>query len=201
VSSAPGIERKNAEPDQSDWSLLARVVQKDDAALAALYDRYSGLVYSEALRILRDKGAAEEILQDIFYQVWRTAEKFDPQRGSLPGWLVVVTRNRAISKLRRRSTSGDDELNENSVACTFNLESAAAQNQLLSRVRGAMQTLPEGQREAIELAYFEGMTHSEIASKTGEALGTVKTRIRSALEVLRRAVGFTNPGKMTKEVG
>jgi RNA polymerase sigma-70 factor, ECF subfamily len=201
VSSAPGIERKNAEPDQSDWSLLARVVQKDDAALAALYDRYSGLVYSEALRILRDKGAAEEILQDIFYQVWCTAEKFDPQRGSLPGWLVVVTRNRAISKLRRRSTSGDDELNENSVACTFNLESAAAQNQLLSRVRGAMQTLPEGQREAIELAYFEGMTHSEIASKTGEALGTVKTRIRSALEVLRRAVGFTNPGKMTKEVG
>ena len=75
-----------------------------------------------ASRILRDKGAAEEILQDIFYQVWRTAEKFDPQRGSLPGWLVVVARNRAISKLRRRSTSGDDELNENTVACPFNLE-------------------------------------------------------------------------------
>lgn len=201
MSSAPGIERKNAEPDQSDWSLLARVVQKDEAALAALYDRYSGLVYSEASRILRDKGAAEEILQDIFYQVWRTAEKFDPQRGSLPGWLVVVTRNRAISKLRRRSTSGDDELKENAVACLFNLESVASQNQLLGRVRGAMEGLPEGQREAIELAYFEGMTHSEIASKTGEALGTVKTRIRSALEVLRRAVGFTNPGGMTKEVG
>jgi RNA polymerase sigma-70 factor, ECF subfamily len=201
VSSAPGIERKNTEPDQSDWSLLARVVQKDEAALAALYDRYSGLVYSEASRILRDKGAAEEILQDIFYQVWRTAEKFDPQRGSLPGWLVVVTRNRAISKLRRRSAGSDDELNENAVACPLNLESAASQNQLLGRVRGAMESLPEGQREAIELAYFEGMTHSEIASKTGEALGTVKTRIRSALEVLRRAVGFTNPGGMTKEVG
>jgi RNA polymerase sigma-70 factor (ECF subfamily) len=201
VSSAPGIERKNAEPDQSDWLLLARVVQKDEAALAALYDRYSGLVYSEASRILRDKGAAEEILQDIFYQVWRTAEKFDPQRGSLPGWLVVVARNRAISKLRRRSTNSDDELKENAVACPFNLESAASQNQMLGRVRGAMANLPEGQREAIELAYFEGMTHSEIASKTGEALGTVKTRIRSALEVLRRAVGFTNPGGMTKEVG
>jgi RNA polymerase sigma-70 factor (ECF subfamily) len=201
VSSAPGIERKNAEPDQSDWSLLARVVQKDEAALAALYDRYSGLVYSEASRILRDKGAAEEILQDIFYQVWRTADKLDPQRGSLAGWLVVVARNRAISKLRRRSTSSDDELKENAVACPFNLESAASQNQMLGRVRGAMESLPEGQREAIELAYFEGMTHSEIASKTGEALGTVKTRIRSALEVLRRAVGFTNPGGMTKEVG
>jgi RNA polymerase sigma-70 factor (ECF subfamily) len=191
----------NAEQDQSDWSLLARVVNKDESALAALYDRYSGLVYAEASRILRDKGAAEEILQDIFYQVWRTADKFDPQRGSLPGWLLVVARNRAISKLRRRSTSGDDELNENAVACTFNLESAASQNQLLGRVRGAMESLPEGQREAIELAYFEGMTHSEIASKTGEALGTVKTRIRSALEVLRRAVGFTNPGGLTKEVG
>lgn len=194
MSSAPGTERKNAAQDQSDWSLLARVVQKDEAALAALYDRYSGLVYAEASRILRDKGAAEEILQDIFYQVWRTAEKFDPQRGSLPGWLVVVARNRAISKLRRHSTSSDDELNENAVACPFNLESAASQNQLLGRVRGAMENLPEGQREAIELAYFEGMTHSEIASKTGEALGTVKTRIRSALEVLRRAVGFTNAG-------
>ncbi len=194
MSSAPGTEQKNASQDQSDWSLLARVVQKDESALAALYDRYSGLVYAEASRILRDKGAAEEILQDIFYQVWRTAEKFDPQRGSLPGWLVVVARNRAISKLRRRSTSSDDELNENTVACPFNLESAASQNQLLGRVRGAMESLPDGQREAIELAYFEGMTHSEIASKTGEALGTVKTRIRSALEVLRRAVGFTNAG-------
>jgi RNA polymerase sigma-70 factor (ECF subfamily) len=201
VTSAPGADRKNAAQDQSDWSLLARVVQKDESALAALYDRYSRLVYAEATRILRDKGAAEEILQDIFYQVWRTAEKFDPQRGSLPGWLLVVARNRAISKLRRRSASSDDELNENAVSCPFNLESAASQNQLLGRVRGAMKNLPEGQREAIELAYFEGMTHSEIASKTGEALGTVKTRIRSALEVLRRAVGFTNPGGMTKEVG
>ena len=201
MTSAPEIERKNAGQDQSDWSLLERVVKKDEAALAALYDRYSRLVFAEASRILRDKGAAEEILQDIFYQVWRTAEKFDPQRGSLPGWLLVVTRNRAISKLRRRSVTGDDELNENAVACTINLESAASQNQLLGRVRGAMESLPEGQREAIELAYFEGMTHSEIASRTGEALGTVKTRIRSALEVLRRAVGFTNPGGMTKQVG
>jgi RNA polymerase sigma-70 factor (ECF subfamily) len=201
VTAAPGTEQKRTGQDQSDWSLLARVVKRDEAALAALYDRYSRLVFAEASRILRDKGAAEEILQDIFYQVWRTAEKFDPQRGSLPGWLLVVTRNRAISKLRRRSATGDDELNENAVACAINLESAASQNQLLGRVRGAMESLPEGQREAIELAYFEGMTHSEIASRTGEALGTVKTRIRSALEVLRRAVSFTNPGGMKKQVG
>src|SRR5579863_543367 len=104
-------EQNNAPRAESDWSLLERVVRKEESALAALYDRYSGLVFAEAMRILRDKGAAEEILQDIFYQVWRTAEKFDPQRGSLPGWLLVVTRNRAISKLRRRGTIGDDELN------------------------------------------------------------------------------------------
>jgi len=89
-----------AEQNDSDWSLLARVVQRDESALAALYDRYSGLVYAESLRILRDSGAVEEILQDLFHQVWRTAEKFDPARGSLPGWLLVAARNRSISRLR-----------------------------------------------------------------------------------------------------
>jgi RNA polymerase sigma-70 factor (ECF subfamily) len=189
LNSAPDAEQLNAAQANSDWSLLARVVQRDESALAALYDRYSGLVFSEAARILRDKGAAEEILQDIFYQVWRTAEKFDSSRGSLPGWLVVVTRNRAISRLRRRGGRTDEELSENEVSFPFNLETAAAQNQLLGRVKSAMVSMPEGQREAINLAFFEGMTHSEIATKTGEPLGTVKTRIRSALEALRRAVG------------
>jgi RNA polymerase sigma-70 factor (ECF subfamily) len=189
VNSAQDAEQLNAQRADSDWSLLARVVQRDESALAALYDRYSGLVYSEALRILRDKGAAEEILQDIFYQVWRTAEKFDRSRGSLPGWLVVVTRNRAISRLRRRGGRTEEELSENEVSFPFNLETAAAQNQLLERVKSAMAEMPEGQREAINLAFFEGMTHSEIASKTGEPLGTVKTRIRTALDVLRKVVG------------
>jgi RNA polymerase sigma-70 factor (ECF subfamily) len=189
VNSAPDAEQLNAATADSDWSLLARVVRRDESAFAALYDRYSRLVYSEAVRILRDIGAAEEILQDIFYQVWRTAEKFDSSRGSLPGWLVVVTRNRAISRLRRRGGRTEEELSGNEVLFPFNLETAAAQNQLLGRVQSAMASLPDGQREAINLAFFEGMTHSEIASKTGEPLGTVKTRIRSALEFLRRAVG------------
>ena len=134
-SPAPGTERKNAAQDQSDWSLLARVVQKDESALAALYDRYSGLVYAEASRILRDKGAAEEILPDIFYQVYGGFLQRSSIRNRAvlcrAGSCVVCARNRAISKLRRRSTSGDDELNENAVACPFNLETAASQNQLL----------------------------------------------------------------------
>lgn len=174
------------ENSASDWSLLERIVRKDESALATLYDRYSGLVYSESLRILRDTGAAEEILQDLFLQIWRTAEKFDPQRGSLPGWLLVAARNRSISRLRRRDSRPNDELTETSVVLPCNLETTAVQNQLLGRVKNALNSLPNGQREAIELAYFEGMSHSEIASHTGAPLGTVKTWIRTAMDTLKR---------------
>ena len=171
----------------NDWSLLERVVRKDESALSALYDRYSGLVFSEAKRILRDTGAAEEILQDLFYQVWRTAERFDAARGSLAGWLLVAARNRAISRLRRK-TGKTEELDENGVILRVDLESVAAQNILLDKVRGVMGSLPEGQRQAVELAYFEGMSHTEIAEKTGQPLGTVKTRIRTAMETLKRVL-------------
>lgn len=171
----------------SDWSLLERVVRKDESALSALYDRYSGLVFSEAKRILRDTGAAEEILQDLFYQIWRTAERFDSARGSLAGWLLVAARNRAISRLRRK-TGKAEELDENGVILRVDLESVAAQNILLDKVRVVMGNLPEGQRQAVELAYFEGMSHTEIAEKTGQPLGTVKTRIRSAMETLKQVL-------------
>jgi RNA polymerase sigma-70 factor (ECF subfamily) len=171
----------------TDWSLLARVGQKDEEALSALYDRYSGLVFSEAKRILRDTGAAEEILQDLFYQVWRTAERFDPAKGSLAGWLLVAARNRAISKLRRKGAAVEG-LRENEVSLPVNVESHAAQNLLLDKVKTVMGTLPDGQREALECAYFEGMSHTEIAEKTGQPLGTVKTRIRSAMEALKKVL-------------
>jgi RNA polymerase sigma-70 factor, ECF subfamily len=188
VNSALQAEDSSAPRAESDWSLLERVVRKEESALAALYDRYSGLVFAEAMRILRDNGAAEEILQDIFYQVWRTAEKFDPARGSLPGWLMVVTRNRAISRLRRSGSRSDEELDQNAVSVSINLENAASQKQMIDRLKSVMSAMPDSQRQAIELAFFEGLTHSEIAAKTGEPLGTIKTRIRSALEVLRRSV-------------
>lgn len=187
MNSALQAEDNTAPRAESDWSLLERVVRKEESALAALYDRYSGLVFAEAMRILRDNGAAEEILQDIFYQVWRTAEKFDPARGSLPGWLMVVTRNRSISRLRR-SSRNDEELDQNAVSVSINLENAASQKQMIDRLKSVMSGMPDSQRQAIELAFFEGLTHSEIAAKTGEPLGTIKTRIRSALEVLRRSV-------------
>lgn len=177
----------NAARAISDWSLLERVVQKDESALSLLYDRYSGLVFSEAKRILRDAGAAEEILQDLFYQIWRTASQFDPARGSLAGWLVVVARNRAISKLRRKGGKSE-ELQENAVDLRVDLESSASQNLLVEKVRKVLGGLPEGQRAAVEYAYFEGMSHTEIAAKMGEPLGTIKTRIRSAMETLKQVL-------------
>jgi RNA polymerase sigma-70 factor, ECF subfamily len=171
----------------TDWSLLARIGNKEEEALSALYDRYSGLVFSEAKRILRDSGAAEEILQDLFYQVWRTAERFDPAKGSLAGWLLVAARNRAISKLRRKGGI-TEELHENGVSLGVDVESHAAQNLLIDKVRAVMKSLPENQRQALECAYFQGMSHTEIAEKTGQPLGTVKTRIRSAMEALKKVL-------------
>jgi len=167
---------------------MERMVQRDEAALEALYDRYAGLLSSVLNRILRDTQAAEEILQDIFYQLWRTAAQFDPSRGSLPGWLMVIARNRAISRLRHHNPAAGEELLENTVSLPFNLEAAIAQKELLGRVKGVIETLPKEQRAAVELAYFEGLTHSEIAERTGDPLGTVKTRLRTALETLKRAM-------------
>ena len=118
---------------------MQRIVQRDESALAMVYDRYAGMLLSVLNRILRDKQAAEEILQDIFFQLWRSAERFDGSRGSLPGWLVVVGRNRAISRLRHHNPAAGDELNENTVASAFNLEGAVAQQQLLSRINGALE--------------------------------------------------------------
>jgi RNA polymerase sigma-70 factor, ECF subfamily len=167
---------------------MERMVQRDEAALEALYDRYAGLLSSVLNRILRDRQAAEEILQDIFYQLWRTAPQFDPSRGSLPGWLMVIARNRAISRLRHHNPAAGEEFLENTVFLPFDLEGAIAQKELLGRVKGAIEALPKEQRATVEFAYFEGLTHSEIAERTGDPLGTVKTRLRTALETLKRAM-------------
>jgi RNA polymerase sigma-70 factor, ECF subfamily len=181
VSSKPGAELR-----ATDAALIERIVARDEAALSLLYDRYSGMLSAVLNRILRDGQAAEEVLQVIFFQLWRTARRFDSERGSLAGWLLVIARNRAISRLRRRNPAAGDELSENSVVLPLNLESAVAQEQLLGRVKIALADLPAEQRACIELAYFEGLTHTEIAERIGDPLGTVKTRLRSAVETLKR---------------
>src|SRR5579875_2616441 len=168
-----------------DSVLLERVRRGDESAMAALYDRYAKVVYSVSLRVLRDVPAAEDVLQEIFMQVWRNPGSFLETKGSLGGWLAVVARNRAIDSLRRRRPT--DQVEEVALASPFNLAEEAERNSLMERARSAIVHLPTEQRKTLEMAFFDGLTHTEIAEMTGDPLGTVKTRIRSALLSLRKA--------------
>lgn len=173
----------------SDLTLVEHIVTGDEAALATLYARYSGMLYAMLLRILKDTGAAEELLQDTFLQVWRGAGQFDASRGTLAGWLLVMGRSRALSRLRvtRRRVVFEvpEEFSIDAVASPQDLEDEAMRMQLSERLRGAIATLPVKQREAVELAYFEGMSQTAIALRTGSPLGTVKSRVRGAIQALK----------------
>lgn len=171
---------------EDDALLLTRVHLGEESAMASLYDRYSRLVYSVALRVLRDAAAAEDVMQEVLMQVWRSPSTFASARGSLGGWLAVVARNRAIDLLRRRRPT--DSVDDVPLASSFNLAEEAERTSLMEHARGAIQQLPPAQRKTLEMAFFDGLTHSEIAEMTGDPLGTVKTRIRGALLSLRKAL-------------
>jgi RNA polymerase sigma-70 factor, ECF subfamily len=176
-----------------DSALIEKMMAGDEAALSALYDRYAPMLFGMLKRVLNDQQAAEEVLQDLFLQLWRNAGQFDASRGSLPAWLMVIGRNRAISRLRGRRDRELLEAEEGEFAGTFvssqNIEDEAARAQAARRVASALEKLPAEQRQVVELAYFEGMTQSEIAARTGAPLGTVKTRTRSAMQTLRQMLG------------
>lgn len=169
-----------------DLSLLALVQRGDERAMGQIYDRYSRLVYSVALRVLRDSAAAEDVLQEIFMQIWRSPDSFLATRGSLGGWLAVVARNRAIDVIRRRRVMTPVE--DVALASRTNLADEAERNWLTAKARSIIQTLSTEQRKTIEMAFFDGLTHTEIAEMTGEPLGTVKTRIRAALIAVRKGM-------------
>jgi RNA polymerase sigma-70 factor (ECF subfamily) len=154
--------------------------------MATLYDRYSAIVYAVALRVLADTGAAEDVLQEVFMQLWRNPGMFDSSRGSLAPWLTVIARNRAIDALRKRRPESDVE--DVVLAVETDMAGEADRGRVMQKVRGALSEMAAPQRTALEMAYFEGLSHSEIAAKTGEPLGTIKTRIRAGLLTLRRAV-------------
>ncbi|MGA9529456.1 MAG: sigma-70 family RNA polymerase sigma factor [Terriglobales bacterium] len=170
----------------SDSSLINAIRAGDQGAMAKLYDRYSSIVYSVALRVLQDTGSAEDVLQDTFVMLWRNPGAFDASRGNMPAWLAVIARNRAIDSLRRRRPETD--MDDVVVSIEPDLASSTDRSRAMEKVRGVLETMPDTQRSVLEMAYFEGLTHAEIAEKTGEPLGTIKTRIRSGLLSLRKAL-------------
>ena len=169
-----------------DGVLLGLVGQGDETAMATLFDRYSRVVYSVALRVLRDPAAAEDVLQEVFMQIWRKPETLVGNRGAVGAWLAVVSRNRSIDLLRRRKPT--DSVEDVVLASPMNLANESERNVMIERARAIMVALPMEQRKTLEMAFFDGLTHSDIAETTGDALGTVKTRIRTALLVLRKAM-------------
>ena len=178
-----------------DEILVARMAARDQAALSTIYDRYRAVVFSLALRILRDRAEAEEALADVFLQAWHQASGFDRARGPVGAWLITLCRSRAIDRLRargRRDTAldivaraGGGQQDEPPRSVGSGPEQAADLMLKRRRIGEALGVLSGDQRRAIELAYYEGMSHSEIAAALGEPLGTVKTRIRQGLFALR----------------
>ena|ERR1035441_7757158 len=169
-----------------DAELLQAVAQQNQSAMATLFDRFSRLVYSIALRVLREPALAEDVMQEVLLQVWRQPGGFVSQKGSLGAWLAVVARNRAIDVIRRRSQITPIE--ETNIPEPRNMQQVIENNHLMDRVRTAVETLPSEQQAPLHMAYFEGLSHNEISERTGTPLGTVKTRIRAALIVVRRAL-------------
>jgi RNA polymerase sigma-70 factor, ECF subfamily len=183
-----------------DAVCVARVASGDSAALSSLYDAHSRAVYSLALRVVGDQADAEDVLQEVFTQAWRQASRFDVSRGSVAAWLLTMARTRAIDRLRARrarpdtaSPIGDEALLGLSAPVVDPGEMLAAARDG-ERLRQALQELPFMQRIAIELAYFEGLTQSEIAERLEQPLGTVKTRIRVGLLKLRDSLSRGTSG-------
>jgi RNA polymerase sigma-70 factor, ECF subfamily len=177
---------------EADRAAVQRMARGDHDALADLYDRHSRLLYSLALRIVRLQADAEDVLQEVFAQVWRQASRYETNRGTVIGWLVTLTRSRALDTLRRgrarpQATDGEpraQEVPDMSPGIDLTLVSA----EQASAVRTALEALPDNQRVPLELAYYEGLSQSEIAAKLDVPLGTIKTRTRQALLRLRDAV-------------
>ena len=177
----------------TDLELLEHISNQDRDALATLYERFGRRVFSLAVRILSDSVSAEEVTQDVFMSVWRRGATYVSKKGKFTTWLFSIAHNRTIDELRKRrrdlsrtNDDIDDHLNLKS-GDVSPADATVAQSEY-TKIRAAMEDLPEEQKNVVELSYFKGLTQTEIAEKTGQPLGTVKTRMRLALKKLRKAL-------------
>jgi RNA polymerase sigma-70 factor (ECF subfamily) len=194
-----------APSQQDDLPLIAAMMRGDQSAMSALYDRYAPGVLGLALRITRERADAEDVVVDTFAQVWRDAGRFQAQRGSVAAWVTTIARSRALDLLRAKGRRGklDDaagaEVSTSPPAmgtATPSPMSALLADERSRRVKTALDALPASQRAALELAYFDGLSQSEIAERLDEPLGTVKTRMRLGLRRLRELLAPLGPGGM-----
>jgi RNA polymerase sigma-70 factor (ECF subfamily) len=169
----------------TDEELLAQVARGDDEALAQLYDRFSRVTYGLAVRVLRDRALAQDAVQDAFLAAWRTAASFDPKRGSASTWLLTLVHRRAVDLVRREERRGGDPLDDAPVASGEATDETAEIREQRRSVQAALLQLPPDQREALELAYYGGLSQSELAEQLGVPLGTVKSRMFAGLGKLR----------------
>jgi RNA polymerase sigma-70 factor (ECF subfamily) len=182
----------------ADETLLSMIANGDSAALGELYDRYARVAIAVAYRVLGEHGAAEDVVQEAFLAVWRRVDSFDASRGNVRSWLLTIVRNGAVDRRRGRHARALQDAALDDVAFrlatpdeeTFDTVASSVEAE---RVREALATLPPDQREAIELAYFGGLTHQEIAQRTGAPLGTIKGRMRLGLHKLRSSLGDLLP--------
>jgi len=179
------------EAQQSDAAILRQIVARDPRSMELLYDRYGGIAYALAVRVLGDAGAAEDVVQEAFFNIWRQGTSYDTTRGTVRTWLLTVVHHRAIDRIRsmRAKTRGDvaidSMLSLQAKEDTWTTVSAGLERE---RVRAAVATLPPEQQQVVEMAYFAGLTQAEIAERVGIPLGTVKGRMRLAVAKLRDAL-------------
>jgi len=178
---------------ETQTQLMRRVAARDRQALADFYDQVAGVLFSTAVRILGDQQEAEEVIQDVFVQIWEKAPMFDIVLGTPFHWAVSITRNRAIDRLRSRQrrarvVEGFREEMSSGMDQYVPAPTASLDTEHVSLIRNAVSTLPPDQRQAIELAFFSGLTHAEIAEKLSEPLGTIKARIRRGMLKLRESL-------------
>ncbi|PPS41011.1 sigma-70 family RNA polymerase sigma factor [Chroococcidiopsis sp. TS-821] len=184
------VDDQSAKDEEA--ALLAKIAQQDQTALAKLYDRYAQVLYAVAFKIVGTVEEAEEVVLDVFHQVWKTAQRYDVKRGRVDTWLFMLTRSRSLDRLRALERIAQAAALTKTLPTqplTIDPEEDVLIGERRARVLAALSQIPPAQRQVLEMAYYKGLTHVEIAAQTGERLGTVKTRIRLGLSKLRQILG------------